>query len=189
MKLDKKAIIFIAVFILLVIVIIYRVLNPFVQQKVETLTFTGKDEIGQNMVAKAIESDGQVESQSLVARFMNKPRISGQVVKDLFLMPRPLQRTAETTEAHSPPTATTTQTDPLAEAKAYLASYKIDGIYESEGTKAVFLSKEKLVLVAKIGDRLDGKYLIEDIQKDHVRIKALDLNETINLDLREFNNE
>lgn len=189
MKLDKKAIIFITVFILLVIVIIYRVLNPFVQQRVENLTFTGKDETGQNRVVKTIEINGQAESQPLVARFMNKPRISGQVVKDLFLMPRPLQKPAETTEAHSPPAATTIQTDPLVEAKAYLASYKIDGTYESEDTKAVFLSKDKLVLVAKIGDRLDGKYLIEDIQKDHIRVRALDLNATINLDMREFNNE
>ena len=45
------------------------------------------------------------------------------------------------------------------------------------------------MLVAKIGDRLDGKYLIDDIQDNSIKIKALELNETIHLDMREFNNE
>ena len=70
-----------------------------------------------------------------------------------------------------------------------MASYTLYGIYKSENTKAVFLAKNKLILVARTGDRLDGKYLIDDIQDNHIKIRALDLNETIHFDMREFNNE
>jgi len=73
--------------------------------------------------------------------------------------------------------------------KEYISSYKVNGIYKSKNAKAVFLSKNKLVLVAKIGDRLDGKYLIDDIQDNYITIRALDLNETIRFEMREFNNE
>ncbi len=45
------------------------------------------------------------------------------------------------------------------------------------------------MLVAQIGDRLDGKYLIDDIQDNYIRIKTLEFNETIHLDMREFNDE
>lgn len=189
MKPDKKSIIFILVLILLVISIVYRVQHPFVQKRVDSLTYTQEHPADKSMVEKKIGPSGPTEDGSVAAKFLNKPRISGKVSKDLFSISLPPRKTEEKIDIQALPAKESVQNDPLSEAKAYLASYKIDGTYESENTKAVFLSKDKLVLVAKVGDRLDGKYLIEDIQKDRVRIKALDLNEIINLDLREFNNE
>ncbi len=77
----------------------------------------------------------------------------------------------------------------MEEAKEYITSYKLYGSYQQNGTRAVFLSKNKLVLVAKIGDRINGKYLINDINNQQIMIKALDINKTFHLDLREFKNE
>ena len=185
--------------LLLVIAIIYRLLNPFVQSKVDKLTFTG---------GKTGKTDSQRESgvitdksksgkQPLVSRFLNKPKVSAEVHKNLFSIYRPPVQTDINDEAQdivnqdiqAGHNIDNLEKDSIQEIKEYISSYMLYGTYKSENTKAVFLSKDKLVLVAKKGDRLDGKYLIDDIQDNYIKITALELNETIHLDMREFNNE
>ncbi len=204
MKLSKKHIILILSVFLLIISIIYRVLNPFEQQKVDKLTFTGKKFSKTDIPAekslkpeKKLQSKTQHQPQTLVARFLNKPKISATIYKDLFSTYMPPSKQVAVKKAYIPvdkdiQTSQMTniiKKDPIQEIKEYLCSYRVYGTYKSENTKAVFLSKNKLVLCAKIGDRLDGKYLIDDIQDNYITIKALALNETIHLDMREFNNE
>jgi len=197
MRLDKKQILFIIVFILLIISIVYRVLNPFVQPRVDKLTFTGEKISKTGSVEYKIDQNQHSEPQTLVSKFLNKPENSGKVYNDLFSMYRDPQKLSEKNEVDALDNKDIQDQDALGmiqqgsvlEAKEYIASYRFYGAYKSEGKKAVFLSKNKLVLVARIGDRLDGKYLIEDIQDNYVKIKALELNETIHLDMREFNNE
>ncbi len=193
MKLNKKYIIFVIVFMLLIISIIYRVLNPFVQPRVDKLTFTGNKS---NKIIKAentMEQTRQGRSQTLVSKYLNRPKTSEKVYKDLFSIYRPPQKKklkmSIKKDIQDQKVVETVKKDPVSEIKEYISSYTLYGIYKSEDTKAVFLSKNKLVLVARTGDRLDGKYLIDDIQENHITIKALDLNETIHFDMREFNDE
>ena len=178
---------------LLIISIIYRVLNPFVQPKVDKLTFTGNKNTKISKVEDSIEQSRQSKSQTLALRFLNKPKVSGKVYKDLFSIYRPPQKKKikmpVKIDIQTQKMVEIVEKDPVLEAKEYIASYTLYGTYKSEDTKAVFLAKNKLVLVARTGDRLDGKYLIDDIQDNYIRIKALDLNEIIHLDMREFNNE
>ena len=193
MKVNKKIIIFIIVFIVLIISILYRVMNPFVQPKVDKLTFTGKKNSKTSIVKQVTEQNRPKESQTLVSQYLNKPKVSGKVYKDLFSTYSPPQKKKieipMEENIQSEEIIKIVKKDPVSEIKEYIASYRLYGIYKSKDTKAVFLEKDKLVLVARIGDRLDGKYLIDDIQDDYITIKALDLNETIHLDMREFNDE
>ncbi len=204
MKLSKKYIILILSVFLLIISIIYRVLNPFEQQKVDTLTFTGKkisktDIVAEKALTPEKESQFQTQHQpqTLVSKFLNKPKISAKIYKDLFSIYKSPSKQVAVKKVNIPvekdiqtrQMTNTIKKDPVQEIKEYLCSYRVYGTYKSENTKAVFLSKNKLVLCAKIGDRLDGKYLIDDIQDNYIRIKALALNEIIHLDMREFNNE
>ena len=178
---------------LLIISIIYRVLNPFVQPKVDKLTFTGNKNNIVSKVEDMTQSSRQSGSQGLVLKFLNKPKVSGETYKDLFSIYRPPQkkriRMAKKKGIQTQKTVETVKKDPVLEIKEYIGSYTLYGIYKNENTKAVFLGKNKLVLVARTGDRLDGKYLIDDIQDNYIKIKALELNETIHFDMREFNNE
>jgi len=179
------------------IAIIYRVLNPFVQQEVNTLTFTGEGKsIKTDKAEHAILQAEKVESQTLVSKFLNKPKVSAKVYKDLFSIYKPPNKLAQKKKVSVPADGDVQnrqkldiKKDSVQEIKEYISSYRVYGIYKSENTKAIFLAKNKLVLVAQIGDRLDGKYLIDDIQDNYIRIKALELNETIHLDMREFNDE
>ena len=197
MKLSKKHIIFIMVVFCLMIAIIYRVLNPFVQQEVNTLTFTGEGKrIKTDKAEHAVLQTEKVESQTLVSKFLNKPKVSAKVYKDLFSIYKPPNKLAQKKKVSVPADGDVQnrqkldiKKDSLQEIKEYITSYRVYGIYKSENTKAIFLAKNKLVLVAQIGDRLDGKYLIDDIQDNYIRIKTLEFNETIHLDMREFNDE
>ncbi|MCK5312694.1 MAG: hypothetical protein KAJ62_11320 [Desulfobacteraceae bacterium] len=197
MRINKQYIIFIIVFILLIISIIYRVKNPFVQEEVDTLTYTGtktvKISLGQNK-----NKTGQSQSDTLVSRFLNRSEFSGEIVNDLFSFYNSSDYLKGKTEIWGPDGEITQEErindediedDPISKISKDLLSYKFYGTYKSQETRAIFLVKDKLVLVASIGDRIEGKYLIEELRDNYIRLKALDLNETIHIDMREFNNE
>lgn len=75
------------------------------------------------------------------------------------------------------------------EAKGRLTEYQFYGSYEVGGTRAVFLGKNKMVVVARAGDRIEGKYLINKIEANEIKIKALDINKTFRIDVEEFRND
>ena len=198
MKLSKKHIVMILSVFLFIISVVYRVLNPFVQPTVDKLTFTGVKQ--GKIVGKVIKnpvSENTIEEKNIVSMFLNKPKLSLKIYKDLFLIYKPPSKVVKKNNVTVPVDNTTQvrqtkdeiKKQSIQQVKDYISSYSVLGMYKSKDTNAVFLSKNKLVLVAKIGDRLDGKYLIDDIQDNYIKIRALDLNETIHLDMREFNNE
>jgi hypothetical protein len=190
MKMGKKNIFFAAALGLFVLSISYRLMNPYVQPRVDRLTYTGSGQGSEKITGKV---KGSIETSAPPADTREKPKTSRRVYKDLFSVYKPPQKSVRD---NSPPTPTvpvetieTVTKDPIGEIKEYIASYKFYGAYTSGEKKAVFLGKNKLVLVARTGDRIDGKYEIDDIQEELIRIKALELNETIDINIREFNND
>ena len=191
MRFTRKNIIFLAAACLLLISLIYRLMNPYVQPRVDTLTYnTGKVDDSKNL--KEEPGDDRTVVAGLSGPFKGKA-ISEKVYKDLFSLYKPPQTAGQGKKDRQlkitpPPVAPVTK-DPLLAVKEYIASYKFYGSYDSAGKKAIFLAKNKLVLVARTGDRIDGKYEIVDIQEDFIRIKAVDLNQTIEIKIREFNDD
>ncbi len=135
-------------------------------------------------------------SDPLFAAFFHPSHISGVVRKNLFEIyrkPVPLKKTPVKIPKKQPepkldpiPVKLPEKEDPVKKVVDYITSFTFLGHYESGGRKAVFLSRNKLVLVARVGDRINGKYLIEQITDDKIKIKALDINETIHLDIKQF---
>jgi hypothetical protein len=206
MKFDKKHVVFTIVCILLIVSVIYRVQNPFEQKRVDRLTFTGTNtdprQARKGPATNEKENQDVKSSQDLVSRFLNKAQFldthgfSDKAGKDLFARYRLPQKRAkkkilvpDKKKTQQENLADVIKKDPVQEVRQYLTSYSVYGSYTGGGRTSVFLAKNKQVLVAGIGDRIDGKYLIEDIQENSIRIRAIDLNETIQLDMREFNNE
>lgn len=81
------------------------------------------------------------------------------------------------------------QKDPVQEAKTGLAQYQLYGSYEVGGTRAVFLGQDKMVFIARAGDRIEGKYLIHEIGATEITLQALDINKTFQFDLEAFGNK
>ena len=192
MKFSKKNIIFLVALGGLLISFIYRITNPYVQPRVNTLTHTGKAKVPKRNQTKPSED------HTVVSRFFSKKQISGKVYKDLFSLYNPPPKPGEDKkpeagekdkELKSISLVDPMEKDPLLAVKEYIVSYRFYGSYNRQGQRAVFLAKNKLVLVARTGDRIDGKYLIEEIQDDFIRIKALELNETIHIGIEEFTDE
>ncbi len=197
MRKNKQYIIFVFVLILLIISVVYRVKNPFIQNKVKTLTYTGKKnkEINFDHNSSKIM---QTESGSILSRFLNRSELSGEINKDLFSLYKNSGKLNENAGIKNSTGKITQARRNIAEGKGDdnvskvikdILRYRFYGSYKSENKRAVFLVKEKLVLVASTGDRIDGKYLIKEIQDNYIQLKALDINETIHIDMREFNNE
>ena len=208
MKVNKQQAMFITSLVLLAAAIAYRVMNPFVQPRVDTLTYTGNTPGKAGVVTRSVrkdagpgnedrEGDGSIQDK-VVSQFVNKPDFSGQTHQDLFLQyqpPRPAAQKAEQTERKTAEKTRQTSDeteDPVADIRdirEYLTSYKIYGNYEGDKGKGVFLAKNKLVLVAKQGDRLDGKYVIDEITDSYIRFSIPKLNRTIRIDKGAFDNE
>jgi hypothetical protein len=193
MKMDKKHILFVVALILLVVSIVYRVMNPFEQARVQSLTYTGEKR-------PSARSDALEQSRSpaqavhdTVSRFMDPPLVSAAVRQDLFSAyqpprpsPAPESRAAPPPDDPSPEEPEQDRHDPLQQIIKDISEYRVFGTFEDENGLSVFLAKGDQVIVAATGDRLEDKYRIDEIEKTHIKILALEVNETIQLDMREF---
>lgn len=198
MRLERKQIVFIIVMLILCATVVYRILNPFEQARVNKLTHS--NQVRKSDLTKdndlSVQAVSKKEPVDIVDRFLTKQKPEFLMTQDLFKIYKPSQKKIVQPNNLLSKKIKVVQkksgigkSDPIKQVKDYITSYTYHGFYESQEQKAVFLSKDKLVLVAWAGDRLDGKYLIDDIQNKYIKIKALELNETIYLDLREFNND
>ena len=195
MKISGRHILFAGVLVILAGVIVYRLQNPFIQQTTDQLTYTAKKGLsakaGSNRAAA--DQEGKKKTMSVFDLFLNKPQISGAMHTDLFAEYRlPVKKRVSVKpvlKKQEPADPKPLRKDPLAEARKAITSYKLYGTFQEAGKKAVFLSKDKLVLVARIGDRLEGKYLIQDIQDTYITFKPVEVNQTLRLDMREFKDE
>jgi hypothetical protein len=198
MRLNKEHTLFIVVLMLLVMSIAYRRLHPFEQARVNTLTYTGKMPAGKPAGTAAPPPDDlRPPLSNMTDRLLQPPTASGAVYQDLFLSSGPPREPAPPPQGPEIPTGDIDmdnsvhdiQDDPLEQIKTDIAGFRFYGTYEGEEGRAVFIVRNDKIIVAREGDRIDGKYHVDEIKKTHMKITALQINETIHLDMREFNNE
>ena len=200
----KQKMMFTLALLLLLVSVGYRIMHPYVQPRVDRLTHTGSSSIAGDVVFPFEKKSGGMSetpaySNRLFDQFFNQPVCSGEIVNDVFALylgePQTIasdktapgssgepRKTLPVNPAPSPP-------DLLKKTVDYLLSFTFMGGFQRGKEKAVFLSRGNQVLVARTGDRINGKYLITAIDENSITIRALDINETIHLDMREFNDK
>ena len=193
MAMGKKHILFLVALVLLFVSIVYRAFNPFEQARVAALTYTVQKPLPDRPETITKNRTNDHTDHETVSRFIEPLPVSATIHQDLFAIyqpPRPLPA-PETSPA--PPLDDTPLEDPeqdrrdrIQEAEREISGYRIFGIFEHETNMFVFLSKGKQVIVAGKGDLLEDKYRIDGIEKTHIRIMALHLNEPIHLDMGAF---
>ncbi len=199
---DKRKLLFIVVLVLFAMILFYRFQNPYVQEEVDQLTYgRGSDTSAEKLKSKVgvVKTGAQKKALDFSGRvtvFFEKKEVKSVVQRDLFsIYSPPVKRKKVNTVKIRPQkkedsvTESENKANLIRNAREYLTSYRMYGSYKNNGTKAIFLGRDKQVLVARVGDRLDGKYLVDDIENNKIRIKALDLNETIHLDMQEFKDD
>ena len=192
---DKKHILFVVALILLVVSIVYRAFNPFEQARVEALTYTGETLLPAQSGTLEENRTNAHTVHDTVSRFIDPPRASATVHQDLFSIYQPLPLSPPPEASPAPPLDDTPIKDLeqdhrnlIQDAIREISGYRIFGIFEDEDKLFVFLAKDKQVIVAGKGDFLEEKYRIDEIEKTHITIMALHLNESIHLDMSEFYN-
>jgi hypothetical protein len=191
---NKKNILFVTTLAVLAATIVYRAMNPFEQARVKTLTYTGENRVSARSQTLNENAAGAHTVHDSVSRFIDPPQVSATVHQDLFSIyqpprPAPAPETPQTsplddTPVHNPDQERQAQ---IQDAIRDISGYRVFGVFEEDDThRFVFLSKGKQVIVAGKGDLLQEKYRIDDIEKTHITIMALHLNEPIQLDMQDF---
>jgi len=193
MTMGKKHILFVVALILLVVSIVYRAFNPFEQARVEALTYTVQKPLPDRpeTITKNRTNDHTVHDT--VSRFIDPPPVSATVHQDLFAIYQPPRPTSAPETSPTPPLEDTPIEDPeqdrrelIQDAVREISGYRIFGLFEHEDKIFVFMAKDKQVFVAGKGDFLEDKFRIDEIEKTHITVMALHLNEAIQLDMGEF---
>jgi len=194
---DKhKKIVFAAAVLLFALSLAYRLMNPYTQKRVERLTFQGAPAVTVDIPGSQDTAAVTAEKNDpLLSRTLHQQRCSGNVVHDLFaLAPNREKEESETAEVMAPSFQTEPEVlplppknDPVQRAVEWVSALQLLGRYESREKTAVFFSRNNRVHVVSAGDTMDDNYRIEEIHKDFITIKAIDINETIHLDTRDFN--
>ena len=188
---DRKKIMLACLLIFFAVSLVYRLTHPFKQEKVSSLTYTG-DNTSRHMVTVKIQAISENDNDAInfheaLDRFLTPESFSGAVIENPFFKmkepPKPREETVIPKIAYEEQKEAE---DPLVAVNRELGRFKVLGSYESDGEKAIFLGREKEMLVVRIGDRIDGKYLVQDITDESVILKAEFINETVHIDMSEF---
>lgn len=176
--------------VILAVSLTYRIMNPYRQQRVTELTYSN------TMVRKTIRgsgspSDESSDGPSVYLNLISQPHaVVSEVKKELFSAPQRIhEKKAEEDRAEQVPGApqpSAAVLSPEDRVRNDLARFKVMGLFEDKGEKAVFLQRGKDILVVREKDRIDGKYRIEEIEGQTIRLTALEIGETVYIDMSDF---
>ncbi|MFP4309460.1 MAG: hypothetical protein ACLFRG_08780 [Desulfococcaceae bacterium] len=182
----RKRKLLIALAALFVALLVYRAMHPFRQAQVDQLTYTGAAEPGASSV-----DPGRLEV--MLRLFVEPPPVSGAVIEPGFLKPVPgLDLTPppppDPAPAAPPSDPASPPPDPGAIVDRELGRFQVIGFFIQKEEAALFLQREKQVLVVREGDLIDGKYRVVDISSQKMTLRAIHLDELVHLDLTQYLN-
>lgn len=173
--------------VIFAVVFLYRLMNPFQQARVETLRYGGAG-------TERAETSGDPEQFDVMLELLRKPpTVTGDVVAAHFLAPVPgVDLTPppppEPTPPPPPPEEPPPGPDPGAVVDQELGRFQVIGFFVRGGEAAIFLQREKQVLVVREGNLIDGKYRVEEISPEKMTLRAVHLDEVVHLDLTRYLN-
>lgn len=169
---DRSQKILLALGIIFLLTLAYRVLNPFRQPVVAQLTHTGKPAPAKD-TPKAEGARRAADPETAVvnlAVFLQPPESQAAVYRDPFT-----PGTAPPIVATAPPataSALAPEEGPEAQLRRDLERFQVFGRLEQGGNTSLFLQRGKQVLVVRKGDRLEGRYVIEDLTENSITVSA-----------------
>jgi len=194
---NRKKKILLVLGVIFTITLIYRIYHPFKQAEVATLTFTGKKTPLVAAKSEKTPDDKQQRIKNVIRLDLlaTPPSYSRTVQKNIFfqaILPKadlpkkkktekPKNRVVKATPTPAPP-----RKNPAEQVKQELSSYKIFGTYRQGNENAVFLEKGKQIIVIHKGDKIEGKYRVQEITDQQITLYAEQFNEIVHLDMSDF---
>ncbi|MBW1745179.1 MAG: hypothetical protein JRG74_05295 [Deltaproteobacteria bacterium] len=185
---DRKKKILAILAVIFVISLVYRIMNPFKQEKVTVLKYTGSHE--QKTVQKSIPTKAKKKSlfssYVMLDLFTTPSKHSDKVIKNIFFKKKSAEKKTLINTKHNMETKVLTVEDPVEKIKKDLSKFRIFGSHESGDKIVLFLERGKQIIVIRKGDRIDGKYLVKKITKQLVTLSADNIDEELHIDLGEL---
>ncbi|MBN1102834.1 MAG: hypothetical protein JXL84_05395 [Deltaproteobacteria bacterium] len=170
----------------------YRIMNPYRQERVTQLTYTGRPAQPPLGPGKSPKSSGaQVQRDVLMDLYLNPPKHSETVRKNIFFRrkaaPPPSKKVLPAeTKVSAPAQQPTPGMNRRLQVQEELSRFASFGYMQQEKQKILFLERGKDILVIREGDKIDGKYLVKSITEKVLVIKTDDLDEEIRIELGQF---
>ncbi|MBW1893562.1 MAG: hypothetical protein JRF40_03440 [Deltaproteobacteria bacterium] len=185
-----------AVFLVVLAVSIgYRIMHPFKQQKVNTLTFTGNKHI--KRIIKT--ADGTANNYTggpetiMLNLFENPPHHSGKIVKNIFSSQASISTTKHianklNTEIKQSSEIAESVIDTPEKTGSEFINFKVFGMYEATNDKVVFIERGKDILALREGDMIDGKFLVLQISSQRITLKSKLVDKPFFIDMNGLEN-
>jgi hypothetical protein len=187
---NKRNIILAVSVCLFAVALLYRVTHVYKQPKVAALTYTGgKFKSRENKTGQKNLANSREEPLLKLDRFLNPQAHSKEAKKDIFSgqavvkeQEPPLSESASEqksgTEASSSNVENQIEDD--------LSAFKSFGYIERGSERILFIEKGKQIMLVRKGDRIEGKYIVQDISKNELTLTVIANNETIHIDLSQL---
>jgi hypothetical protein len=187
---DKKKTLLAVCICLLAISIIYRATHIYQQPRVTALTHAAGKTSGHS--SKVIKKDitGPAETSMIkLDIFINPPSHTRDVKKDIFSgQPVIVEQAKPAGEVKRPAVqqGETQTVNPEDQIKDDLSTFKSFGYAERGGDKILFIEKGKQIMLIRKGDRIEGKYIVKDINQTELTLLVIANNEIVHIDLTQL---
>ena len=184
---DNKHKILLVLSTFFVILVVFRIMKPYKQQTVETLTYTtSMTQINKKQIP--ITSNHQADPEGFVMLDILKhpPPHSGTVYKNFFFDEPVKNTTTPVRRQTNKKPSLISKKSPLEQVKEELAGLKLFGIYEAEGKTSLFIEIDNQILVVNKGDQIKGQYIVKEITRDSISLSAKHIKDVLHIDFNGF---
>ncbi len=163
--------------------ITYRLLNPIEQERIARLSYTGVRPAVPHKI-KAGDTSSAETGRIIRLDLLTEPRShSGRTRRDIFNKRRV---TVQRPQPASPPRVIPPANLERRKVQEQLDRFRTFGYMDQKNERTLFLEYGRDILVVRKGDRINGKYLVKDINPERLTLWAEMLGEHIHIDLTQF---
>jgi hypothetical protein len=187
---DKKKTILAICLCILAVSLIYRVTHLYKQPKASTPINAGeKAKSGtKKVIPKDIIASAETSTINLDL-FLNPPAHSKEVKKNIFSEQAAVEgqvKSSDKPAVEAEPSIESMAANAENQIKDDLGEFKSFGYAERNGQKILFLEKGTQIMLVRKGDKIDGKYLVEDITQKELTLLVIANNELVHIDLSQL---
>jgi hypothetical protein len=187
---DKKKTLLTVCICLLAISVLYRLTHIYQQPKVTALTYTGeKTATGSSKIVKKDIAATAETSMINLDLFINPRPHSRDVKRDIFsghTAAAELGKPAGGDQKSTIQEGETQTPNPEDQIKDDLSTFKSFGYAERGGEKILFIEKGKQIMLVRKGDRIEGKYIVKDLNQRELTLLVIANNEIVHIDLSQL---
>ncbi|MFH2066783.1 MAG: hypothetical protein ABIK15_16410 [Pseudomonadota bacterium] len=192
---DKKKAILIALAALFVMTLVYRIMNPYRQKTVSSLTYTsGNLRTAGNKPVNGPDMSTDIHAVVMLDRLMNPEQQTVRVFRNIFdkkapagdarpSIPADTVPSRETPESVNTPIPKEPEQDRMIKDLSQLAVF---GASESNGRKLIFLERGKDILIVRKGDIIDGQYRVENISDRSITFRSEIQGQSVTMDISDL---